>query len=312
MWEELKSTFLGVMPLRLLWLNEVRLKAETGPIDPHSINFVIYHGDCSDGFGACWAAHKLLGNKATYFAGRYGDNPPDVTGKNVAILDFSYDRRTTKRMVKQASSLVILDHHKTAFERLGNMPELHFDNSHSGAILSWNFFHPNKEPPHFIKYIEDRDLWKWKLPYSKEFSAAFDMVPFDFFEFEKFEDDSVVSDAINRGKYILAYSKTVIKKVADNASERKWRNKKVMVVNSSHWMSEIGHRLAPDCDFVVIWYYDHKRHRTKVSLRAFHDEIDVSKIAQIYGGGGHKQSAGFELPDGTHVETIFDKEQNAA
>ena len=277
-------------------------------VDPHLIDFVIYHGSCSDGFGAAYAAHKLLGNKATYFVGRYGEYPPDVTGKNVAIVDFSYDRETTEFMAKRANSLIILDHHKTAFERLGGMPELYFDNNHSGAILSWNFFHPGKEPPRFLKYIEDRDLWKWELPYSKEFSAAFDMVPYDFFEFEKFEDDSVVDDAVNRGKYILAYSKTVIKKVADNAVERSWRGKKVMVVNSSHWMSEIGNKLAIDSDFVVIWYYDHENHKTKVSLRAHHDDIDVAEIAQIYGGGGHKKAAGFELSKDTHIETIFDKE----
>jgi uncharacterized protein len=274
--------------------------------DPHLVDLVIYHGSCSDGFGACWAAHKLLGGKATYFAGRYGEPPPDVTGKHVAIVDFSYDLSVVTDMIEKSASLVILDHHKTAKERLGGLPELRFDNDHSGAILSWNFFHPGKEPPRFLKYIEDRDLWKWEMPYSKEFSAAFDMVPHDFFEFEKFEDDSVVDDAITRGKYILAYSKTVIKKVADNAVERSWHGMKVMVVNSSHWMSEIGNKLAVDCDFVVIWYYDHARHVTKVSLRAFHDEIDVTEVAKVYGGGGHQKAAGFELPREVHIENIFD------
>lgn len=276
--------------------------------DPHLVDFVIYHGSCSDGFGACWAAHKLLGNKATYHAGRYGEAPPDVAGKHVAIVDFSYDLETVKAITKSAASLIILDHHKTAFERLSGLPELHFNNDHSGAILSWQYFHPGKEPPRFLKYIEDRDLWKWELPYSKEFSAAFDMVPFDFFEYEKFEDDSVVDDAINRGKYILAYSKTVIKKIADNAVERSWRGKKVMLVNSSHWMSEIGNKLALDCDFVVIWYYDHQAHKTRVSLRCFHEDIDVSVIAKLYGGGGHKKAAGFELPRDKHIESLFDEE----
>lgn len=276
-------------------------------VDPHLIDFVIYHGDCSDGFGGCWAAHKLLGNKATYFEGRYGEPPPDISGKHVAIVDFSYDRETTEQIIHDAASLVILDHHKTAMERLSGLPQLRFDNSHSGAILSWNFFHPGKEPPRFLKYIEDRDLWKWELPYSKEFAAAFDMVPFDFFEFEKFEDDSVVDDAIYRGKYILAYSRTVIKKVAANAVERKWRGMRAMVINSSHWMSEIGGKLAPDCDFVVIWYYNHLKRSTKVSLRAFHDEVDVSAIANNYGGGGHRKSAGFELPHDIHIESIFDE-----
>ena len=159
-----------------------------------------------------------------------------------------------------------------------------------------------------IKFIEDRDLWKWELPYSKEFSAAFDMVPFTFEDFEKYEDDSVFDDAVKRGSYILAYSKTVIKKVCEKAAQRRYQGMEVMVVNSSHWMSEIGNRLSHDCDFAVIWYYDHEDRKIKVSLRAFHDNVDVSEIAKRFGGGGHKKAAGFALPDGKHIEEIFDVE----
>lgn len=270
------------------------------------IDLVIYHAGCSDGFGAAWAAHKVLGGRAEYYAAHYGEPPPDVTGKRVAIVDFSYSRSVTESMIELAESLIILDHHKTAAENLRDLPELVFDNSHSGAILSWNYFHPGKEAPRFLKYIEDRDLWKWEMPYSKEFSAAFDMVPWEFEEFEKFEDDSVVDDAINRGKYILAYSKTVIKKVCEKAQPRKWRGKSVMAVNSSHWQSEIGNKLAQDCDFAIIWYYSHEDRKTRVSCRAFHEEIDVTEVARAYGGGGHKKAAGFELPEGIHIETIFD------
>ena len=77
------------------------------------------------------------------------------------------------------------------------------------------------------------------------------------------------------------YSKTVVKKVCDKAANRKIDGMHVMVVNSSHWMSEIGSKLSPDCDFALIWYYDHNDKRIKVSLRAFHEHIDVSEISKI-------------------------------
>ena len=83
---------------------------------------------------------------------------------------------------------------------------------------------------------------------------------------------------------------------------------KVLVVNSSHWMSEIGARLAPDCDFAVIWYYDHQDKINKVSLRAFHDTLDVSEIAKQFGGGGHKKAAGFQISGELCVDDIFDLE----
>ena len=135
------------------------------------------------------------------------------------------------------------------------------------------------------------------------------MVPFEFEEFEKFEDDSVFDDAVKRGSYILAYSKTVIKKVCEKAVKRKYKGMKVMVVNSSHWMSEIGARLAPDCDFAVIWYYDHEDRINKISLRAFHDAVDVSEIAKRFGGGGHKKASGFQISGELCVDDIFDPEE---
>ena len=274
-------------------------------LDPASIDLVIYHAKCSDGFGAAWSAWKLLGNKSEYYAATHGDPPPDVKGKNVAILDFSYSNATTKQMIEDAENLIIIDHHKSAMVELHDVTNTIFDMKHSGAMLSWNFFHPGKEPPKFIRYIEDRDLWKWELPYSKEFAAAFDMVPFDFEKFDEFEDDSAFDDACKRGSYILAYSKSVIKKVSDQATLREWQGKKIYLVNSPHWMSEIGNKLAPDCDFVVIWWFDHDRLECRVSLRAFHEDTDVSEIAKKFDGGGHKKAAGFRLPKNTHIDDIF-------
>ena len=277
-------------------------------LEPSSVNCVIYHADCTDGFGSAYAAWKLLGNRADYYACKHGQTPPNVKGKNVVILDFSFNNATTKKMIKDANELLVIDHHKSAVVELHDISNTIFDMNKSGATLAWEFFHPGKEAPKFIQYITDRDLWKWELPYSKEFSAAFDMVPHDFEEFEKFEDDSVFDDAVKRGSYILAYSKTVIKKVCDKAASRKIDGKDILVVNSSHWMSEIGARLAPDCDIAMIWYYDHNEKIIKVSLRAFHDKIDVSEVSKKYGGGGHKKAAGFVLPKNFNIEEIFDKE----
>jgi len=278
-------------------------------LEPSSVDCVIYHANCTDGFGAAFSAWKLLGNRAEYYPCTHGCKPPDVKGKNVVILDFSFDNKTTKKLIKDANNLLVIDHHKSAMVELHDISNTIFDMNKSGATMSWEFFHPGKEPPKFIQYITDRDLWRWELPYSKEFSAAFDMVPYQFEEFEKFEDDSVFDDAIKRGSYILAYSKTVIKKVCDKAVLKKFKGKNVYVVNSSHWMSEIGAKLSPDCDFALIWYYDHDDQHTRVSLRSFHDHIDVSEIAKEFKGGGHRKAAGFTLAKDIHIDDIFDEQK---
>ena len=58
-------------------------------LEPSSVNCVIYHADCTDGFGSAYSAWKLLGNRAEYYACKHGQTPPDVKDKNVVILDFS-------------------------------------------------------------------------------------------------------------------------------------------------------------------------------------------------------------------------------
>ena len=66
-------------------------------MDPNSVNVVIYHADCTDGMGAAYSAWKCLGNRAEYYPCKHGDNPPDVKGKNVVILDYSFSNEVTKK-----------------------------------------------------------------------------------------------------------------------------------------------------------------------------------------------------------------------
>jgi len=277
-------------------------------LDPNSVNVVIYHNECSDGWGAAWAAWKLLGSRATYIPGIYGQPPPDIKGKVVICVDFSYDKETTKKLIKESKQFLILDHHKSAMIALSDISEARFDMSKSGAMLSWEFFHPGKDAPKFIKYIQDRDLWSWALPYSKEFSAAFEMVPFEFEEYDAYCDDSTFDDAIERGGYILAHKRSYVNKLVERAGARTLRGKTALVVNAAHWMSEIGNQLAKLADVGVIWYYDHNDNCCHVSLRGDHDDVDVSEISKMFGGGGHKLAAGF-LVKGTDIESIFDKRE---
>ena len=111
-------------------------------IEPTSVNCVIYHDDCTDGFGAAYAAWKQLGNRAEYHACKHGCTPPNVKGKTVAILDFSFDNETTKKMIGESDDLIVIDHHKSAMVELHDITNTHFDMSKSGAMLSWDFFHP--------------------------------------------------------------------------------------------------------------------------------------------------------------------------
>ena len=82
----------------------------------------IYHGNCADGFGAAWVVRKALGDDVEFFPGVYQSEPPDVTGRDVVMVDFSYKRDVLLDMAAEADSIVIIDHHKTAQEDLVDLP----------------------------------------------------------------------------------------------------------------------------------------------------------------------------------------------
>ena len=64
--------------------------------------------------------------------------------------------------MKMARGLIVIDHHLTAKEALQKIPDANkiFDMRQSGATLAWNYFHPRHEIPMFLRYVEDRDLWR--------------------------------------------------------------------------------------------------------------------------------------------------------
>jgi len=102
---------------------------------PH---LVIYHADCPDGFGAAYSAWLALGDKADYLPAKHGDPAPDVSGRQVYILDFAFSAELLGQMREQAESITLLDHHKTAQDQLRCMScgpkfSLLFDLQKSGA-----------------------------------------------------------------------------------------------------------------------------------------------------------------------------------
>lgn len=151
---------------------------------------VIYHANCTDGFGAAFAAWLKLGNEAEYLSMNYGEtfaDDLDYGQRDVYILDFSFQREVMASLFEYATRVVWLDHHKTAFEMWcetervlhcedDRQPEnnrfILLDDNKSGAMLAWEYFHPGTEVPMLIQHIDDRDRWVFALPGSKEIHAA--------------------------------------------------------------------------------------------------------------------------------------------
>jgi hypothetical protein len=110
----------------------------------------------------------------------------------------------------------------------------------------------------------------------RDFMAAFAMVPQTFEEYDRHLTDSVVDDAILRGRVVAEYQESVMKRSAKKAVRKKFMGYQVNVINSMVWLSEMGHELAKDsCDFSLLWFYNHAERVHEISLRTIHDNIDL-------------------------------------
>ena len=207
-------------------------------------------------------------------------------------------------------------------KQIGNHTVIH-DNDQSGAMLAWRFFHPGTEVPMLIQHIDDRDRWQFKLDGTKELHAAMNSLkPWTFNRWDLlFHVDGIRLEALkDDGSAILrAHNQNVqaALKQARPCEIFKWApfaNAPGRVIDGfiryslfglacnapSFLASDLGHELANRSGtFGLVWSMagDGQIH---CSLRS-NGDYDVSAIAKCFGGGGHRNAAGFS----TDINTLL-------
>lgn len=289
-----------------------------------SEKLVIYHGgECRDGFCAAWLMRAAFPG-AEFRAARYGEPAPDVRGREVYVCDFSYPRSVMLRLIADCGGrLTVLDHHKTAERELAGLcaecggnfaPVVTFDQGKSGARLAWEYLfgrgliagtridRPDYSParaPWLVDYTEDRDLWRWALPNSREVNAALRSYPLDFDEWHSLHVRGRLPRRLAplaaEGAAILRAESQIVASHVRNAAEVEIDGHKVLCVNATALISEVAGELAKGRPFGAS-YFDRADGLRVWSLRSAPDGVDVSEIARRRGGGGHRHAAGFEEP----------------
>lgn len=287
----------------------------------------IYHGNCDDGFGAAWAIWRRWGNEVAYVPATYGAPLPDMAGKHVLFVDFSAKYEVMAEASWKARSIVIIDHHKTAqadLERLPafdgtgadqtsleeafficktqNMPDIAawFNMNQSGAVMAWEFAHGiphNDPPPNILSLIQDRDLWRFAYgDRTKQFSAALRTYPMKFETWDLIAEnpDALVKEGVG---ILRSHNANIAKFLAD-AYNDVIDGMTVPVVNVPyHYASDTAHALLekfPEAPFTACWFRRGDG-MTQFSLRSEDRRVDVSEIAKKFGGGGHRNAAGFQV-----------------
>lgn len=274
---------------------------------------VFYHKDCFDGFGAAYAAWKKFKDKAAYVGLGHSQDPVNVKGKKeIYFLDYCYSKEIMDEISSSNDKVVVIDHHITNEKTVKSVPEHSYDVEHSGAYLSWKYFHPSKNVPRIVTHIEDQDLWKFNLPFSKEVNTLLDLYDFDFKVWDKLIKEFEIAEKrkkyIESGKMLLRYKKIIVKKIVDKADKGIFENHEAGIVNSMIFASEVGNALVEaGHKIAIIW--NQRGGETYVSLRSDKKGgVDVSELAAKYGGGGHKAASGFGLKADQKFPWIYNNE----
>lgn len=268
----------------------------------------LYHAGCPDGFGAAWAVWRAWGDDARYVPRGHDDplSPEELAGQCVVFVDIAPPPECLGPLGAGAAELVVLDHHVSARDRLTADPGLlsilraaghtvHFDLSHSGAVLAWQHFHPDGRVPDVLRYVEDQDLWSWKLPATREVNAAIAAAPRTFAAWDALARAGI-EELAAEGAPVVRAMRMEVERALRSAHPIALLEHRVEAVNAREHRSLIGHELASRAAFGVPCgaVYRTTGRRVDVSVYSV-GEFDVSELACRLGGGGHRNAAGFSV-----------------
>lgn len=283
------------------------------------MNIVYYHGHCQDGLMSAAVLNNYFaerGEEATFIDAHYGKTTPsfeDLKGVQVYVVDFTFPLQDMLDIAAVADKVIWLDHHKTQQETYAALKDdgrfnIVFDMERSGCGITWDYLYPEESRPPFVAYAEDHDLWTFKLPAAREVNAWLrtqEMTLNDYsYLVRKDEHDLDWMNVKNLGKTILETQRAMY---ADICNRGHWvqcqfltksLDTKIPGAETTVGTSEVGemlYELYPDAPFSLT-YHQQDNYAWKYSLRSHKERgVDVSVLAKTYGGGGHKNAAGFIL-----------------
>lgn len=264
---------------------------------------VLYHGGCPDGFGGAYAAWKKFGDTATYVPLARGEEPPyhEVTGKRAYFIDFCYPQEIMDRFLSEAAALTVLDHHEGIADVIQRMPEYVYKPEHSGAVIAWQYFHPDTEVPKLLLHVEDIDLYRLELPETRSLITYLEVQPMTFAEWdtlrEALDSDQERETILHTARAYTEYFTKLAEYSIEHAKLVSFEGREVLFASThpiKSMKSFVGNELVKKHPPIALIVTAHPN-GYGVSIRG-DGSVDVATIAQKFGGNGHPNAAGFLIP----------------
>ena len=273
------------------------------------MSIICLHHNDADGRASAAIVRRALGPDVQFYEIDFGDLVPwnKIEGADRAVMvDFSLPPDEMLRLA-EATDLIWIDHHISALEAMAGIaddwPGVR-DIGEAGCVLTWNYFFPDKPIPRAILLIGDRDIWRW----AEQDTGAFDEGLYqrdtrpdhdELWQPLLNDDRKLLQELIEEGEILRRARLLDIRRtVRKYGFEVSFEGYRTLAINTRS-SGEMGEIIRQQGYQIAYCYVDIRQNGNLVTaVTLYSDEVDVSRLARKFGGGGHRGAAGFSFSRG--------------
>jgi uncharacterized protein len=255
-----------------------------------------------------------LDHQLSYYIEKVGN----IDGDNSLIItDMSPSDDIAEQLNELATrgaKIQLIDHHKTADhfnEYSWGVVKVAYEDGRlaSATSLFYDYLKQHQLIQHeaaideFVELVRQYDTWEWDVNQNlkaKRLNDLFFLLSLDEFEekmikrlgeqkqfdFDEFEQKLLEMEEGKIERYIRRKRRELIQTFIGDYC--------VGIVHAESYHSELGNELgkeSPHLDYIALLNMGGR----KISYRTIHDHVDVSMVADQFGGGGHSKASGSSM-----------------
>ena len=238
----------------------------------------------------------------------------------VILVDLTLQPYEHMVKLSHEKKLVWIDHHSSSvkcYEKNDIPGTVIFEDGIGACVVTWKYYFMDEKVPYGIQLLGEHDVFNHSdencLPFEYGLKS-YDTDPNSKIWEEIFANRSsgdifgpanLVDMLVREGHVITKYIESNFSFLAKSyAYEKEIDGLKFLVANNPHRTSQYFDSIWDEEKYDGVLSYFWNGLTWKVSVYTYRDDVDLSILAEKYGGGGHKKAAGFET---NNIKWITDK-----
>lgn len=168
----------------------------------------------------------------------------------------------------------------------------------AALVLTWQYFYPDIELPEGLRLLGLNDIYDLRDRRVRPFEYAIQTYgvnrPTDKIWSQIIDNELDIKQAVEKGNAILSWVRhRNYRLIRGMGFESEYKGYRCICSNMAQGQSEFFDSLdnVREYDFMVNFFMN-KKNRWNLTFYTYKDNVDVSKIAAEFGGGGHAKAAG--------------------